>query len=265
MKKKDKKFISFVLLHIVILFFVFGVQKSFCFSISPNIVEVILAPEEDYKGEFSVNNEGPDKVKVKISAEGFWTSDESIRKSGQIPKEWVSILPMEIEIPSNESRICQFEIKLPKNASGEYRAEIFFQDITQGEDAKQGLNIKVRYGHTVYAVVKDTEIVKGEIRGIQLAGSKPGRFWVRVYNSGNVHTRPKGQLNVRNTKTNMEITIPFNPARIPALPYEEAEVLAKGDVDLEPGTYLVTAMIKYGEEYGEKAIRLAKKGIFKIE
>lgn len=246
--------------------YIFLVAKiSYCFIVSPNVVEVILDPTEEHRGKFTIYNDGPDTIRTKITVGGFWDSAASIKNTDRLSREWISISPSQLDIPSKKFRECQFRIKLPKDGKGEYRAEVFFQDVTQKKKNDKALSIAIRYGNTVYAAVKDTEIVKGNISRMQLAGSRPGRFWVVINNQGNVHTRPSGDLRVKNIQTGAEYIIPFNLQRSPVMPNEISEILAKGEINLEPGTYSVTAKVNYGEEYKGKAIKLIREEIFKID
>jgi hypothetical protein len=247
----------------VYIFILSSAEKGFCFNISPQVVDVILSTEEEYNGEFNIFNNGNEKIKMIISLEEFFSSDTALEKDDLTDKSWINIFPAELDIPAGASEKCMFKIKLPKGSKGEYRVYAFFQDITPRAEGQQ-INIGVRFGSAICAVVKNTEAVKGEISNIQLAGSKPGRFWVGVYNGGNVHCRSNGNVIVKNRKTGKEVIMPINTNGISVLPLTEEKYMAKGDVNLEPGFYSATAQIIYGEQYGGKALKLTKSKIFKI-
>lgn len=265
-KRRNLNAFSPVLISVlfIYIFLLSSAREGFCFNVSPQVVDVILSPEEEYRGEFDISNDGSEEIKVIISLEEFCGSDTAVGKDGEVDKKWISISPAELYVPPKESQKCRFKIKLPKEGRGEYRVYAFFQDVSQKKEGQQ-INIAVRFGSIICAVVKGTEIVKGEIRNIQLAGSKPGRFFVKIYNGGNVHAKPIGDLIVKNILRNdKEIIMPINTKGVSVLPATEEEYLAKGDVNLEPGIYSVIARIDYGREYEEKAIKLAKRKFFKI-
>jgi len=238
-------------------------RNGFCFTVSPQVVDVVLVPEDEYAGEFIISNNGPNSVLINVTLEEFCVSETPATKAKGPYKGWINVSPLQISVPPYGSGRCGFKIKLPREAKGEYRVYAFFQNITQAVSGEQ-IKFSTRLGNIICVVAKNTEIVRGGIKKIQLAGSKPGRWWVTVYNEGNVHIRPKGEVVVKNRITGREFSIPFNLKGVSVLPSEEEEYVADGDVNLEPGIYSVTAKSTCGEEYGDKAIELIKRNFFKI-
>lgn len=231
-----------IFLGLIILLLSSEIKGAYAFSINPGRAEIVIEPNGKLVTEFSITNPDADSIRVKIFA------DKWVTKAGNDATSWIKIVPKEVEIPANSSKNVKLEITAPGDVEGEYTSSLVFKSakLTNGE--MEGIGELVTQVRLVtYVVIKGTEKVDCEISNIEVLSTEPLKISVKVKNSGNIHVRPKGKVEiVKMTNTGAEIkedkiaNLDLNPIEGPIFPDGEGEIGPKSDdLKLVPGNYKI--------------------------
>ncbi|NUM25695.1 MAG: hypothetical protein HUU49_03690 [Candidatus Buchananbacteria bacterium] len=220
-----KRFIFICIFAVGVLFFSPAASATTIFS---PIIELEAAPGETVNGLVKLFNETAENVVLSSVVEAFTSGDET----GQpvyLPPEaqydylnWFAVEQKEITLTPRQVALVPFTVKVPFDAvPGGYYAVIFWQTSLAGENqAPVGINSRV--GTLVFLKISGAVTESGEVSDFGLKQPDtffelPVDFTVRFTNSGNIHLRPTGTVEVKNIfgqKHYLEI----NPERRNVLP-----------------------------------------------
>ena len=159
-------------------------------GVSPENIEMMAAGGSETKGSYAVVNDADTPIHVKVDAED-WLKMRMGKTS--IPVEqWLKIDPMEFDIGPKESTKVDYVITPPQGQEGELAAMVYF-----GTTSKEGaFNITSRFGVSIYVAIENTIKLGCKIGNIMVARDKKIDFGIEVENSGNVHIRPTGNIEI---------------------------------------------------------------------
>lgn len=178
-----------------------------------------------------VNLKNYDKVPriVDMEVQDFYVTDDATEARFFVPDQshplyaydvinWID-LPKNIELAPGEGKDIEFHVKVPQEApTGGYYGALFFK--TKFDDASQNANAQVivnqRIGALLVMAVKGEQPIvrSGDLKNFfsthKVFFSKPAEFIADVYNSGNLHYKMIGRIDVLKFGSKIE-TINLEP------------------------------------------------------
>jgi len=212
-------------------------------SIQPYRVEGKIPPGKSYEGFFTMYNTAKKQTKVSIT----WV-DKTLKP---LKKDWL-VFPREtVKIPGGKSIKLVYKINIPEGAAGEYNARVIFEETTSGAMA----SLAMKYNFPIYIAVAGTEKYDYSIKNIEIINKDQMNFKITTKNSGNVHIRPAGNIEVVNKTDKSQYTIPFNPTKYGIIPEEEYVYECKlQKIKLTDGKYKGKITLEAGEEGSIKKV-----------
>lgn len=206
-----KPVICIVGIAIGLLFFngVFAQEGKVGLTISPLTFELTANPSESSTNEIKVSNPTENTISVKMEVEDFTAMGETgevkveeIENETYSLKSWVAINPAEFVLEPKEQKFVNFTINVPENAEpgGKYGSILATIAGAQGEEPVS-MTITQKVGAlvllSVSGEIKEDLAVK-EFSVPDFSEYGPINFDIRFENSGTVHERPRGFVNITN-------------------------------------------------------------------
>ncbi len=133
-------------------------------------------------------------------------------------EKWLKVDQEPFDLKPGESKKIRFDALVPKSAKGEMIGMLTFTTQAKGEiESKEGAMITMRISVAVYVAVTGTEKIDQKVDNITVEISSNTMFAVKVRNTGNCHTRPKGWLYIDDEKGNRVLNVELETG-IPTYP-----------------------------------------------
>lgn len=229
-----------------ILLLLFTAPSFAGLGISPSHIDVELK-KPTYTYPISVTNTGDNPVHVKIYVSGFTQYLKgTVIFSQANPKydgsPFVTVDTDGFVIPPHSSKIVNASIKRPEKRTGSLYAAVCAQTIP-ASGKQLGSSIRVIAG--IRAVLPGPKIKSGKILAIELEQPKPeGEIKISTLfeNTGNVHFRTGGKVEIQHAAGNIIDTIPIKEGGTypPCQRYFYTKFTPE---DLSPGKYKIKASI----------------------
>jgi hypothetical protein len=180
------------------------------------------------------------------------TSDWTLGVSGELTylppaslaasaSSWLALESNEFVLAPSGSRDLRIEVTVPPDAEGTHHTMVFFTVVPPATDAPGvGVTTTTRVGLTVYVTVAGTERSGSEL--VDLYQPDPATLAAVVVNTGNTVMRLGGAIELRNEAGDVVHRLPVPD--VPVLRESEREVRFDLPDDLEPGFYVVLALIE---------------------
>lgn len=235
-------------------------QESEAIQISPAVTEINLDPGETALLEnFVINNpstltEDIDVVPrdvIMIDERGSLSLTED-RDDRYSLTEWISIKPEKVSLGSREHEDLEIQLAIPENAEpGGHYGAVFALTETRRTATIEGTGLGINAGVatpillTVNGPVSTTgEIV--EFKKVPFVNLGPVDFLVRFRNTGTVHYRPHGFIEIFDIFGNKTTTVPIDERL--AFPETIRRLEARWNRLLLIGHYRAVATIFFGLE-----------------
>jgi hypothetical protein len=154
---------------------------------------------------------------------------------------WLTLESDAFALEPSGSRELRLEVAVPEDAEGTHHTMVFFTVVPPPTDAPGvGVTTTTRVGLTVYVTVAGTERTGSEL--VDLYQPDPATLATVVVNTGNTVMRLGGVLELRNEAGEVVHRLPVPD--VPVLRESEREVRFDLPDDLEPGFYVVLALIE---------------------
>ena len=229
-------------------------------GVKPSFQEVEGNSGEAIKVVYSVYNTGDKPLDVEI----YFKDRFKLEENKEIfAKDWISCEQMKFTLGPQETKDIKFIAKVPEEAFGEIMGMIYF---CAGSSA--GAGIKMSYGVPVYVRIKNTTVIKCNIKDIEIKKETKTpkniplhyKALVLFENEGNVHLRPKVKVRLyKDDKKALNVLFPFGK---PVFPDGSFNYVSSWDVTefkLQPGLYVAEAEVTFNGEV------LTKKAGFKVD
>lgn len=239
-------------------------------SYSPPIIELTLDPGESFTDIIKVENSGNITETFYPSLYDFLPAGEN---GGQefIPAEdsnptyslskWVTFPSEPLVLRPKEGNARQYTITVPTDAlpGGRYAA-LFFDTKAPESSGTTGARLQTRTGPIVLVTV--TGEVKENLRSVEFAPDKsfyeyaPVGLVSRIENDGTIHTKPIGQITIKNMFGKVVDNLPVNETLSNILPNSTRRF----DLNWEPtgkfliGKYTAVLNLTYGSEVKKNVI-----------
>jgi hypothetical protein len=227
-------------------FFVQAVSRQ-GLTISPLIIEEMLSPGESLKGKLKIYSQSDEPIYVRFTAQDFKARGEEGEQIFIEPEEihytwslasWIKLPEESIFLkPGHQHRReIEYTIEVPEKAEpGGYYAAIFaspdVEKIRHGTTTvgKVGTLVLLTVGGRIvkegvieefatFKKVKEPNQVKEKIVRTNFFTYPPVNFLVRFKNTGNVHLKPQGKIEIFNIFQKKIAEIPVNERGKNALP-----------------------------------------------
>ncbi|BAS25953.1 hypothetical protein LIP_0096 [Limnochorda pilosa] len=207
---------------------------------------------ETEAGTLVVTNQRDSAERIRIYVQD-WRRDEQgqhqFLEPGSMERSasgWIRLTPTEFTLGPGESRTVRYSFAVPEGASGSYWTVVF----VQGEPRPVpggGTQIRVasRVGVKFYEQVPGSGEGRGKITGLEADGSGSFTAAVRFTNEGDLPLTPQGWVEIRGASG--ETVARYDVEAFPVLPGDQRLLTVSDPArKLEPGTYLVLAVLDYG-------------------
>ncbi|WP_298270111.1 hypothetical protein [Geobacter sp.] len=228
-------------------------RAEISFSVSPIRIDMAGEPGGSYTDAIEVNNEGKEKVRIKVAMQDWYLSEEGtpiFRKAGSQPHScipWLRINPVDFLLQPGEKKTVRYSVAIPAGTpAGGYWAAFVFETVPHVEPGQKSraVAIKGNIAAIVY-VTAGKPVPEAEFLDLAYApAGEMGAISMRLQNKGNVQFRLKGSvaINARGGKTVQTLAIPDAPVlagftRTLSLPLKEK---------LPAGSYTAVATVDVG-------------------
>lgn len=222
-------------------------------GVEPKVLELKLKPGKSKKGYLYVVSDFSENVKVIVQPEDYW--EKQTGKKGLDVGQWLKIKPKEFILQPNSFRKVYYKVKLPKDVDSENMAMVFFATRNPGGGS---LGIITRFGVAFYLLPEGKEEIIAKIGkitpGWRIKEKNQFQFTINVENLGNVHLRPKGKVEIKDSQgqTAGEAELVYGWPVFPGRSYNYFAVWERKEEKFLPGKYTATAVLDCGEIYGYK-------------
>lgn len=232
-------------------------------EISPALVELNAAKGKTYTIKLNVTNVTASDLVYKTSIDDFAAKDETgtpqIIVDSKLPesasiKTWVST-SASFSLKSRESRVVTAEVTIPSDAEpgGHYGVLRFSGGAPQVEQTGVGLSASA--GVLLLVRVDGLITEKASVASFDTANSdkqtsffeqSPITFVTRIKNEGNIHVKPVGSIELRDTFGNLVKTMPVNDDKSNVLPASIRRFDTTFDGGWMIGHYTANLTLGYG-------------------
>jgi hypothetical protein len=227
-------------------------------GLSPMRLEFGLSPGASQSGPLTLSNESGGPVRVRAELLDFFLDDEGTPQfAPSYPTEdknscrtWLSVNPMETEVPQGKSLVIRYTLRVPPNAPvRSFHCAVGFTTLPVLQQLQTtGLRTAVRMVAAFYAVVGHPAI-EGEVSRMTLEYVKTagGFQWLAVVvlrNAGLNHFRPSGDFTLLDDRGVVIETAQF-PA-LPVLPEREQRFHFPLKAELGQRKYTLRARVDLG-------------------
>jgi len=233
---------------------VFSCANAYCITVSKHRIEISVAPSESYRDTFMVRNAKGAAVDVGLRVEGWHKAVEGIAKAKDDTFSWIEINPREFELKKDEEREVAFKVTMPETAQGELNAMIFVKGAPK-EVSEGAVGINMSIGIPIYVMAKGTEIFEAEVEELKITRYAPLEMAITIRNSGNVHIRPKGVIDIRDDEQSL-FSVPLNEYNYPVLPHSSRTLEIKTKRDLSRAKYEADIRMGYADKKHRRRIIL---------
>ncbi len=168
---------------------------------------------------------------------------------GSLPRSntaWITVTPTSFSLKPDEAREVRFTITVPPDVQGTYWGMIMVEGRPRPQE-RGGTTVMVvpRFGIKVYETPPWTGTRAGRITGVQRLGLNPLTFLIGFENTGDIHLRVSGEVQVLDARG--ELVERIEVAQFPILPGAVREARARGSSPRPaPGRYYALAVLDFG-------------------
>lgn len=239
----------------------FAVPSAQAITLIPPTLELGLTPGQKAITVIKLFNESPDTVELFTEARNFTAKNDTGQPDFDFDSEplglstWMEVESGPITIASGERYEVPVTINPPDNADpGGHYAALFF---TSAAPEEGQVKVASKIGTLILANVEGDVEEAGNIEefivedGQTMFNRLPVGFTIRFQNTGNVHLKPTGSIEIKNTFGSVTDTLDFNASKGATLPdttrkYEA--VWEKGIVNSTTGSIWADFWQEYNNE-----------------
>ena len=224
---KTAKIISLLILPLVgCIFFNTAVHAT---TVSPVIVDQEIAPGMKALGKLLITNDASEKQTYYISIQKFVAVGEEGEQQYLDESEvaglpsWFGFDEKSFTIEANQTKEIPYMIDVPPNAEpGGHYATVFFSTTPENQRNQSSVGMAAKTGIVFLVKVKGDVKESASIESFGVRQSVfshlPAMMSLRIRNTGSVHFRPTGTLEVRNMWGGIVARVPANPKKGAVLP-----------------------------------------------
>ena len=233
---------------------------------TPMRLEIPATPGKAFTGTLLLGNSAVDKVRVRAEILDFYVdANQTPQFFATVPGEsdhscrsWLSLNPMEAELPGRSNLPIRFTLRIPENATERsFHCAIGFVSMPPADEIKGiGVRTAVRVVSVLYPIVGKPAVV-GSIAGLEMesvtyGSTRKQRAALLLQNDGLMFFRPRGSVDVLDASGKLveHLVMPS----FPVLPKRKQRFLLPISADLPAGAYTLRARIDLGAEVQEASV-----------
>jgi len=239
---------NFIKKNIIVFCLMFLCSLSFAnLSVRPSITNISGVQGSGYKGAYLVTSqyETPITVSVTLSNGNCFSENEGIDVN-----DWLKFEKMEFDLNPGEAVKVPYEVTINEKMKGSLCGRVKFS-----LDQSSMINLSISV--PIYVIVEGTENINFEIESLDLnKNNRDGNLYYKmvVKNSGNVHIRHTGKIQIFDSKKKKEIKTIDIEDTVPTFCETSKEFIGKMDT-LDKGTYVAVFTI---DALGKQATKEVK-------
>lgn len=205
---KFKSILTFIGVFAITSCVIFGgANAASALTVTPPLSELDLTPGETTKTKIKLYNETDAAVALYSEVVNFGAAGETGTPTYDFGSEkiglsvWIDVTPGPVHIEPGNSAEVAVTINTPADAEpGGHYAVVFFSENPPSDGSQVAIGTKVG---TLYLADVDGDVTENaEISEFGTGASSYNRlpvdFFVRFHNTGSVHLRPTGQIQIKN-------------------------------------------------------------------
>lgn len=225
-------------------------QQAKAVSISPPVIDIASDPGTRIERSITIDNETDKERTYSIGVMNFeMTGEEGYQKflPVEIDKNidlsgWIKYDEDRITVSPKSAKKFMFTIDIPSDADpgGHYASIYFSTGATSSDGSKDSaIGVQAQINSLILLQVSGDvkEIAQIENFNLEDEGALlyhlPARFIYRVNNQGNVHIRPKGNIEIKNIFGKRTVLLDANPKNNRILPRNIRKIESQWGSDLE--------------------------------
>jgi len=245
-----------------------AVRAQFGFALSPMRTEMTLVAGTQRNGSLAIANESKESGRFRTEILDLSIDKEAVPQfEKEIPQEkafscrdWVTVNPMESEIPGNSQMTIRYTFRVPANAPVRtYHCALGFTslpDPRKPQEATMGVVSLLRLTSTFYITVGNSQPT-GEVKQISIekfnAPQTAGyRAVISVENSGLTNLRGAGKVDITNESGEVVQASEFPPVVI--LPSRTQRLPIVLNEKLTDGNYTLRTRVNLGNGEIQEAV-----------
>ncbi len=211
-----KNYFAFTASIIIFASILLGVRDAHALTVSPPVKELAGDPGSVVQYVVKLYNETRDAVTVKATATNFTAKENGAgepqfadlgteREATHDLASWMSVPEGLITINPLDWQTVIININIPKDAEpGGHYAAAFFTPNKIENTGKDGVSVDYKTGSLALLTVTGEARQGGNVKSFTLRGDKsfyeyvPVNMELRVENTGNVHFKPGGMVEIKN-------------------------------------------------------------------
>lgn len=258
---KNQKNSFWVISFLIIAGVLFVIPNAQAITLIPPTLELGLTPGQVASTVIKLFNETPDTVQLFTEARNFTAKDDTGQPNFDFDAEplglstWMDVEEGPITIASGERYEVPVTINTPVGADpGGHYAALFF---TSAAPEEGQVKVASKIGTLILANVEGDVLEAGNISeyivedGRSMFNRLPIGFTIRFQNTGNIHLKPSGNIEIKNTFGSITDTLEFNASKGATLPKTTRKyevVWEKGIVNTATGNFWSDFWQEYGNE-----------------
>lgn len=263
----NKKINIFSFVFAVVLGLFLIIPSASAITLIPPTLELGLIPGQPLSTVIKLFNETPETIELYTEARSFTAKDDTGQPDFDFNSEsiglstWMNVEEGPIVIESGERYEVSVIINPPINADpGGHYAALFF---TSAAPEEGQVKVASKIGTLILASVEGDISEEGSISefivedGQKIFNRLPVGFESRFNNSGNVHLKPTGNVEISNLFGKTTDTLEFNASKGATLPKTTRKydiIWEKGTIDNVPGNFWSDFWQEYGNETNNFAL-----------
>jgi len=163
---------------------------------------------------------------------------------------WITVSPAKLDLAPNESADFNITIKVPAAAAaGGHYATVFAKSESSTQVAS-GASVTSMVGTSILlkvsgSTVESADVVEFSTSRARLTPGEPIDFSVRMRNTGNVHVRPQGTIQIYRDSVKMD-EVAINSDGLNVLPSSIRKFVGSSNKTLPSGSYTAKLALTYG-------------------
>jgi len=253
MKNKSAAIINITLLTISLVSVPGWGQGNIGLNVWPPKIEISVLPGESQTGVINIQNPTSFKhrvsaypLNVKMTLYGDLEFTEDSLSYGCV--EWLSLNPMEFDLPQGATQPVRYTIKVPAQAGGSHIGVLFFHTKPVTAIKNSGSQIVARVGSIMLVTVPGSGEKSAEVTGLAVkkpSARGPAVAEVTIKNNGSMLLRPEGTLELKNDRGFTLGKMVVNEAREAVFPFSQRAFRISLE-NIEPGRYTLQSTLDYG-------------------
>jgi len=228
---KNKLLLSLFILGWSFLGIFTGAVHANALAVSPVVIEHELAPGMSASGKIRVTNLAQEQQKYYVDAQRFVPVGEEGRQQYLSNEEditgfakWFSFDQSVYDVEARSVLETEYTITAPLDAEpgGHYGAVFYSVNPPEPEEEFTGSSIASKTGVLflikITGDITESANIESFTSNQKVYSHLPSKFDLRIRNTGNVHFRPKGTIEIRNMWGGVVARVPANPASSAVLP-----------------------------------------------